>query len=116
MKNVRGLKVALAALTFALGCLETAGTSDEVDEESEAILSTSPRHKPRVVLIHGAFADATGWQHVIPLLERRGYPVTAVQNPLTSIADDVATTKRVLDAESQKGPVIAVAHSFGGWR
>ena len=50
--------------------------------------------KPSIVLVHGAFADATGWQHVIPLLERDGYTVTAVQNPLTSVADDIATTRR----------------------
>src|SRR5215475_13138032 len=70
--------------------------------------------KPRIVLVHGAFADATSWQHVIPPLEEQGYIVTAVQNPLISLADDIATTKRVLDAEAQKGPVIAVGHSYGG--
>jgi hypothetical protein len=66
------------------------------------------KDKPRIVLVHGAFADATGWQHVIPPLEEHGYVATAVQNPLISLADDIATTKRVLDAEAQKGPVIAV--------
>ena len=49
---------------------------------------------------------------VIPILESDGYSVIAVQNPLTSLADDVATTKRVIDA--QKGPVVAVGHSYGG--
>ena len=68
--------------------------------------------KPTIVLVHGAFADATGWQHVIPILERDGYTVIAVQNALTSLAGDVETTKRVLDA--QKGPVVAVGHSYGG--
>ena len=72
------------------------------------------KDKPRIVLVHGAFADGTGWQHVIPPLEQHGYFVTAVQNPLISLADDIATTKRVLDAEAQKGPVIAVGHSYGG--
>jgi pimeloyl-ACP methyl ester carboxylesterase len=71
-------------------------------------------NKPRIVLVHGAFADATGWQHVIPLLRQAGYPVIAVQNPLTSLADDIATTKRVIDAEAQKGPVVVVGHSYGG--
>ena len=69
-------------------------------------------HKPTIVLVHGAFADATGWQRVIPVLERDGYTVIAVQNPLSSFEADVATTKRVIDA--QKGPVIAVGHSYGG--
>jgi pimeloyl-ACP methyl ester carboxylesterase len=68
--------------------------------------------KPAIVLVHGAFADGSGWSHVIPLLEEDGYLVTAVQNPLTSLADDVATTKRVIDA--QKGDVVLVGHSYGG--
>ena len=68
--------------------------------------------KPSIVLVHGAFADGTGWQHVIPLLQRDGYAVTAVQNPLTSVADDIATTRRVIDA--QPGPVVVVGHSYGG--
>ena len=65
-----------------------------------------------VVLVHGAFADGGGWGDVIPLLEERGFEVTAVQNPLTSFADDVATTQRVIDAQSK--PVILVGHSYGG--
>lgn len=68
--------------------------------------------KPAIVLVHGAFADGSSWAKVIPLLERDGYAVTSVQNSLTSFADDVATTKRVIDA--QKGNVIAVGHSYGG--
>jgi pimeloyl-ACP methyl ester carboxylesterase len=65
-----------------------------------------------VVLVHGAFADGSSWARVIPILEGDGYTVIAVQNPLTSLADDVATTKRVIDA--QKGPVVVVGHSYGG--
>ena len=75
-------------------------------------MTDSNTTKPSVVLVHGAFADATGWQKVIPLLEAKGFSVTAVQNPLKSIADDVATTKRAI--ESQKGDVILVGHSYGG--
>jgi pimeloyl-ACP methyl ester carboxylesterase len=65
-----------------------------------------------VVLVHGAFADASGWSRVIPILERDGYFVTAVQIPLTSLSDDIATAKRVVD--SQKVPVVLVGHSYGG--
>jgi len=65
-----------------------------------------------VVLVHGAFADASSWRKVIPLLEKDGFTVTAVQIPLKSLADDVATTKRVIDA--QKEDVILVGHSYGG--
>jgi len=68
--------------------------------------------KPSIVLVHGAFADASCWSKVIPVLEERGYCVTAVQNALQSVADDVATTRRVIDAQS--GPVIVVGHSYGG--
>ena len=67
---------------------------------------------PNIVLVHGAWADASGWQKVILHLDSAGYPVIAVQNPLTSLSDDVATTKRVIDA--QTGPTIVVAHSYGG--
>jgi len=67
---------------------------------------------PTIVLVHGAFADASGWQKVIQILQSDGYPVIAVQNPLTSLPDDVTTTKRVIDA--QKGPVVVVGHSYGG--
>ena len=67
---------------------------------------------PTVILVHGAFADGSGWGDVIPLLEKAGYDVTAVQNPLTSFADDVATTRRVIEA--QQGPVVLVGHSYGG--
>lgn len=65
-----------------------------------------------VVLVHGAWADGSSWSKVIPLLEAKGLHVVAVQNPLTSFADDVAATKRIIDA--QDGPVILVGHSYGG--
>ncbi|TDR85336.1 alpha/beta fold hydrolase [Enterovirga rhinocerotis] len=65
-----------------------------------------------VVLVHGAFADGSGWRGVYDNLTRRGYKVTIVQNPLTSLADDVAATKRALDR--QDGPAILVGHSWGG--
>ena len=65
-----------------------------------------------VVLVHGVWADGSSWDKVIPLLLAKGLKVVAVQNPLTSLADDVAATKRVLDA--QAGPVVLVGHSWGG--
>ena len=67
---------------------------------------------PSVVLVHGAFADGSDWARVIPLLQARGVHVTAVQNPLTSLADDVAATRRAIDA--QPGKVVLVGHSWGG--
>lgn len=65
-----------------------------------------------IVLVHGAFADGSSWAKVIPFLQAKGYNVTAVQNPLTSLADDVASTKRALAI--QTGPTILVGHSWGG--
>ena len=67
---------------------------------------------PNVVLVHGAWADGSSWSKVIPLLQEKGFNVTAVQIPLTSLADDVAVTGRVL--AMQKGPTILVGHSYGG--
>jgi len=74
----------------------------------------TPRDEPakNVVLVHGAFADGSGWRGVYDGLTRRGYRVTIVQNPLTSLADDVAATNRVL--QRQDGPTILVGHSWGG--
>jgi Predicted hydrolases or acyltransferases (alpha/beta hydrolase superfamily) len=66
-----------------------------------------------VVLVHGLFADGSGsWNKIIPLLQAEGLNVVAVQNPLTSIADDVAATKRAIDAAP--GKVVLVGHSWGG--
>ncbi|UOK72350.1 alpha/beta fold hydrolase [Ancylobacter polymorphus] len=65
-----------------------------------------------VVLVHGAFADGSGWRGVYDQLTQRGYRVTIVQNPLTSLEDDVAATKRAL--ARQDGPTILVGHSWGG--
>jgi pimeloyl-ACP methyl ester carboxylesterase len=65
-----------------------------------------------VVLVHGGFVDGSGWQGVYGELRQRGYTVTVVQNPTTSLADDVAVTKRALAA--QDGPFVLVGHSYGG--
>ena len=65
-----------------------------------------------VLLVHGAWADGSSWSKIIPLLEAKGLHVVAVQNPLTSLADDVAAVKRVIAL--QDGPVLLVGHSYGG--
>src|SRR5262245_53626532 len=77
-----------------------------------AVAAAQQMPQKTVVLVHGAFADASGWSRVIPILERDGYYVIAVQIPLTSLSDDIATAKRAVD--SQKGPVVLVGHSYGG--
>jgi len=65
-----------------------------------------------IVLVHGGFVDGSGWDQVYNILKKDGYTVSVVQNPTSSLADDVAATNRVLDAH--KGPVILVGHSYGG--
>lgn len=65
-----------------------------------------------VVLVHGAFADGSGYKALYETLTKKGYHVTVVQNPLSSLEDDVAATKLILD--KQDGPTILVGHSWGG--
>lgn len=65
-----------------------------------------------VVFVHGAFADGSSWNKVIPLLQAEGLKTIAVQNPLTSLSDDVAFTERAL--KNAEGPVVLVGHSWGG--
>ena len=64
------------------------------------------------VLVHGGFVDGSGWQGVYERLTKDGYTVSVVQNPTLSHADDVAVTRRAIDAQSE--PVVLVGHSYGG--
>jgi pimeloyl-ACP methyl ester carboxylesterase len=68
--------------------------------------------KPTIVLVHGFWGGAAHWAKVIPRLVRKGYDVLAVENPLTSLADDAERTRKMIAA--QKGPVLLVGHSYGG--
>ena len=68
--------------------------------------------KASIVLVHGGFVDGSGWEGVYRILKNDGYRVSIVQNPTTSLADDVAATKRVI--AQQEGPVVLVGHSYGG--
>jgi pimeloyl-ACP methyl ester carboxylesterase len=77
-----------------------------------AAQTNSPQGVRNIVLVHGAWADGSSWSKVIPLLQAKGLHVVAVQNPLTSLADDVAATKRAIAL--QDGPVLLVGHSYGG--
>lgn len=86
-------------------------TGHAEDIERHAMPSTE--HKdPSVVLVHGAYADGSSWSEVIRRLQAAGIAATAVQNPLTSLADDAAYTRRILAL--QQGPVILAGHSFAG--
>ena len=77
-----------------------------------SVTETPAQDIRNVVLVHGAFADGSGWKALYSELTNKGYHVTVVQNPLTSLEDDVAATKVALD--KQNGPAILVGHSWGG--
>jgi pimeloyl-ACP methyl ester carboxylesterase len=96
------------ALLFAL-VLFFRGASPVSDSKAQA---APPPGAQNIVLVHGAWADGSSWSKVIPLLEAKGLHVVAAQIPLTSLADDVATTKRALALLD--GPVVLVGHSYGG--
>jgi pimeloyl-ACP methyl ester carboxylesterase len=99
MKNLYIVAVLAAALVG--GTLESASAQ-----------SASKAGVKNVVLVHGAFADGSGWEAVADILKKDGYTVSVVQHPETSYAEDVKFTKSVID--QQPGPVVLVGHSYGG--
>ena len=96
-------------ISSVLSAVAVAGAAAQAQVPQEGALEATARN---IVLVHGAFADGSGWRGVYDALTKRGFRVTIVQNPLTSLADDVAATLRVLDR--QDGPTILVGHSWGG--
>jgi pimeloyl-ACP methyl ester carboxylesterase len=105
-RTLRVAMLALAAATSVLGTSLSAATADETPAPAPAPAPTT------VVLVHGAFADGSSWSRVIPLLQAEGVRAVAVQNPLSSLEDDVDAVTRVIEA--QPGPVVLVGHSWGG--
>ena len=102
MKKIAHLAVAIAVAVFA-------GAFGGLDAQAQTATPTAAKN---VVLVHGAWADGSSWAGVIPYLQAAGLKVTAVQNPLTSLDDSVAATRRALAL--QDGPTVLVAHSWGG--
>jgi pimeloyl-ACP methyl ester carboxylesterase len=99
MRAVRGISRCFCTLALLLGC--------------RALSAQNQEHRVRnIVLVHGAWADGSGWKGVYDILVKDGYNVSIVQEPETSFKDDVAATKRVLT--QQDGPCILVGHSYGG--
>ena len=92
-----GLAAIASAAVLAIGMLTTSAVAAPVKS---------------IILVHGGFVDGSGWEGVYEILARGGYHVTVVQNPTTSLADDVAVTRRAINAA--EGPVILVGHSYGG--
>ncbi len=79
---------------------------------SAAVAPARAEPAKNIVIVHGAFADGSGWRGVADILGKDGYTVSIVQEPGTSLADDVAATNRILDRQS--GPAVLVGHSYGG--
>jgi len=79
---------------------------------SPSLAQTKPAPVKNIVLVHGAWADGSGWRGVYDILRKDGYTVTVVGNPDSGVAEDAAATRRVLDR--QNGPAILVGHSYGG--
>ena len=99
--------------TYRTALIAIAGSLLTAVFHTEAVAqANSARGARNVVIVHGAWADGSSWSKVIPLLQAKGLHVVAVQNPLTSLADDVAATKRAIAL--QDGPVLLVGHSYGG--
>jgi pimeloyl-ACP methyl ester carboxylesterase len=93
------ITAALIAMTLLLG-------------SSHTVLAAPPSGIKNVLLVHGAFADGSGWEAVAKILEKDGYTVSVLQEPETSYADDQKYAKAALDA--MDGPVVIVGHSYGG--
>jgi len=98
------MKITSAILAGSFGVLAALGCASRTQPPQDTVKN--------IVLVHGAFADGSSWAKTIPILESRGFHVTAVQNPLTSLADDANATRRIIAL--QDGPVILVGHSWGG--
>ena len=98
--------VATASITGLSAAQASAGAA------SQAATGAKAKAVRNVVLVHGAYADGSSWSEVIGRLQAAGLNVTSVQNPLTSLADDVAATERALAL--QDGPTILAAHCWGG--
>src|SRR5262249_33727295 len=109
--SVTRRQLAQASFATGIGLLLSKPPNASSQEVNSSL--ARPATIKNVVLAHGAFADGSSWSKVIPLLEAEGLNVTAVQNPLTSLAEDVGTTRRLL--AQQDGPTILVGHSYAGF-
>jgi|SRR5579862_468262 len=102
MKELHGVGTAAAALIVTILLLGN----------SQKVVAAPPTGIKNVVLVHGAFADGSGWEAVARILQQDGYTVSVAQPPETSYAEDVKYTKAAIDAMG--GPVVLVGHSYGG--
>jgi pimeloyl-ACP methyl ester carboxylesterase len=114
------LIVLLCSSVLIIGCFSSAIYHGSANAQNKTSIeptgiknATTNATKINIVLVHGLCADASSWSKVIPILQDAGHKVIAVELPLHSVADDIATVKRAIDLVG--GPVILVGHSYGGF-
>jgi pimeloyl-ACP methyl ester carboxylesterase len=112
LKEIDMRKSVLIPALVAAALLAIPASSEAASTLAAPATGTAAAAKPTIVLVHGAFADSSSWDGVIARLERAGYPVVAVANPLRDLAGDSAYLSSVLD--TIPGPVVLVGHSYGG--
>lgn len=112
-RRKRMLTTLAVGTLLAVPAMSAATPADTASTANATKASAAPKSpKPTVVLVHGAFADSSSWDAVTARLQRQGYPVIGVANPLRGLADDSAYVSSVLD--TVPGPVVLVGHSYGG--
>jgi pimeloyl-ACP methyl ester carboxylesterase len=117
VKNIKSFGLLCLSIVLLLGFLSLASSGSATPENKTLMepqeVQNMATNATNIVLVHGLWADGSSWSKVIPILEKAGHKVIAVQLPLHSLADDVATVKRAIDLVG--GPTILVGHSFGGF-
>jgi pimeloyl-ACP methyl ester carboxylesterase len=115
--NILGLLLLTISLGITLVLTSHSGIANAQNKtlmQSTGVMNASTNITGmNVVLVHGTYVDASSWSKVIPILQNAGHKVIAVQLPLHSLADDIATVKRAIDLVG--GPLILVGHSYGGF-
>ncbi|OAH11784.1 alpha/beta fold hydrolase [Streptomyces jeddahensis] len=110
--HIRSTVRTVATVTLASIVTGSVLAASTVSSSATSHKAGAGKAKPTIVLVHGAFADASSWSGVVQRLQRDGYPVIATANPLRGLSSDAAYLRSVLD--TVKGPVVLVGHSYGG--
>jgi pimeloyl-ACP methyl ester carboxylesterase len=115
VKNKKSLVLLCLSITLLLGFLSLGSgfATNKTLMQPQGVQGMAATNTTNIVLVHGLWADGSSWSKVIPILQNAGHKVIAVQLPLHSLADDVATVKRAIDLVG--GPTILVGHSYGGF-
>ena len=104
--------ISLVSSTY-FGVANSQQNKTSMQSQGTPNMTTTNATNMNIVLVHGTYVDGSSWSKVIPILQNAGHKVIAVQLPLHSLADDIATVKRAIDLVG--APVILVGHSYGGF-